>query len=379
MIMPPTPPQAVETRQRERGFTLIELLVTMTITTVILGATMTAMNDAIKATDAALLLTGMNNTLRTSMDLVVRDLLQVGQGLPTGRVILLPSGNNAQAIKMPGPRGTAFTLTGETEISAVQPWPGLGPVINGQASDVITTLAADSSFDQVRLTALTAAAGGSSMTVDPAENITNGGPNDIDPGDLIMLTKGSLSTLVQVSRVVNQTVFFDPGDSLNLNQTTAASGTVLRLRATAPVDTAPVAPAVFVTTQATRIRMITYYLDNTTDPPHPRLVRRLNNGDPTTFNNNLGTAVAFDIESLQISYDLADGVSNPANVKMVDADLLTTGGCSPSACSPNQIRKVNLLMAARSKSVLKSSRQFLRNRLLSQVSLRSLAFVDNYQ
>jgi prepilin-type N-terminal cleavage/methylation domain-containing protein len=379
MIMPPTPPQAVETRQSERGFTLIELLVTMTITTVILCATMTSMNDAIKATDAALLLTGMNNTLRTSMDLVVRDLLQVGQGLPTGRVILLPSGNNSQAINMPGPRGSAFTLTGETEISAVQPWPGLGPVINGQASDVITTLAADSSFDQVRLTALTAAAGGSSMTVDPAENITNGGPNDIDPGDLIMLTKGSLSALVEVSRVVNQTVFFDPGDSLNLNQTAAASGTVLLLRATAPVDTAPVAPAVFVTTQATRIRMITYYLDNTTDPAHPRLVRRMNNGDPTTFNNNLGTAVAFDIESLQISYDLADGVSNPANVKMVAADLVSTGGCSPSACSPNQIRKVNLLMAARSKSVLKSSRQFLRNRLLSQVSLRSLAFVDNYQ
>jgi hypothetical protein len=105
----------------------------------------------------------------------------------------------------------------------------------------------------------------------------------------------------------------------------------------------------------------------------------MNNGDPTTFNNNLGTAVAFDIEGLQISYDLADGVSNPANVKMVAADLLPTGGCSPSACSPNQIRKVNLLMAARSKSVLKSNRQFLRNRLLSQVSLRSLAFVDNYQ
>jgi prepilin-type N-terminal cleavage/methylation domain-containing protein len=377
--MSPFSSTAVLRRSSERGFTLVELLVTMTITTVILGATMTAMTNAIKATDAALMLTGMNNTLRTSMDLVVRDLLQVGQGLPSGRVILLPSGNNAQPINLPGPRGSALTLTGETEISAVQPGPGLGPVVNGQATDIITTLAADSSFDQVRLTSLTAAAGGSNMRVNPAENITDGGPNDIDPGDLIMLTKGSLSALVQVSRVVGQQVFFDPGDSLNLNQTAAASGTVLQLRAAAPVDTAPVAPAVFVTTQATRIRMITYYLDNTTDPVHPRLVRRMNNGDPLVFNNNLGTTVAFDIENLQITYDLADGVTNPANVRMVAADLAGGGACGVNPCSPNQIRKVNLLMGGRSKAVLKSSRQFMRNRLFSQVSLRSLAFVDRYR
>lgn len=374
------PSRAVASRPHERGFTLVELLVTMAITTVILGSTMAAMNDAIKATDSALLLTGMNNSLRTSMDLVVRDLLQVGQGLPSGRVILLPSGANSQAINMPGPRGSAFTLAGSTEISAVEPGPGLGPVVNGQATDIILTLAADSSFDQVSLTALAANGGGSSMTVDPAVNITDSlGGNDLDPGDLIMLTKGSLSALVQVSRVVNQNVFFDPGDSLNLNQTAAASGTVLRLRATAPVDVAPVAPAVFVTTQATRIRMITYYLDNTTDPLRPRLVRRINNGDAVTFNNNLGTAVAFDIDNLTISYDLADGVTNPANVRMVAADLAAGGACGATACSPNQIRKVNLLLSARSRVALKSNRQFLRNRLLSQISLRSLSFVDNYQ
>ena len=72
--------------------------------------------------------------------------------------------------------------------------------------------------------------------------------------------------------------------------------------------------------------MVTYYIDATTDPQHPRLVRRINNGHPTGFNNNLGTAVAFDIESLQLTYDLADGVGNPANVRMVAADLTGTAG-----------------------------------------------------
>jgi hypothetical protein len=48
-------------------------------------------------------------------------------------------------------------------------------------------------------------------------------------------------------------------------------------------------------------------------------------------------------------------------------------------CSPNQIRKVNILMSGRSKSKMKGTNQYLRNRLLTQVSLRSLAFVDRYQ
>ncbi len=93
-------------RQRERGFTLIELLVTMAITTVILGATMAAMNDAIKATESAAQITDMNNSLRTAMDLMVRDLLQVGQGLPGGRAVLVPNGAGSVAIQLPGPEGS---------------------------------------------------------------------------------------------------------------------------------------------------------------------------------------------------------------------------------------------------------------------------------
>ena len=65
---------------------------------------MTAMNNAIRATETAMQLTTMNNGLRTSMDLMVRDLLQVGQGLPSGNVILIPSGAGSTAIKLPGRR-----------------------------------------------------------------------------------------------------------------------------------------------------------------------------------------------------------------------------------------------------------------------------------
>jgi hypothetical protein len=87
---------------------------------------------------------------------------------------------------------------------------------------------------------------------------------------------------------------FANGDSLNLNQTGCRIGNLPALNAAAPVNTA-------AATNITRIRMITYYSMRRPDPAHPRLVRRINNGHPTTFNNTLGTAVAIDIENLPAS------------------------------------------------------------------------------
>lgn len=364
----------VRTIAGQRGFTLIELLVTVAITTVIMGATMAALSHATRAAETATLMTGLNGGLRTAMDLIVRDMLQAGQGLPAGRVVLIPSGGGAQPIRLPGPPGTTLQLAGATELTAIVPGPGLGPLINGQTTDIITTLQADSAFDQVRLTAI--ASNGSSITVEPAVVLNDGTADDLRPGDLIMLTKGSFSALAQVTRVTGQQAFFDSGDSLNLNQSGgAAQGTVQWIRNEPPTNLV----SGFLVTTATRIRMISYYLDAVTDPQRPRLVRRLNNGHPTLFDNTLGTAVAFNIENLQFTYDLADGVVNPANVRMVAGDLDGSGACAPDPCSPNQIRKLNVLLRGRSHTQLNATQQFFRNSLVTQISLRSMAFVDRYR
>jgi hypothetical protein len=349
---------------------------------------------------------------------MVRDMLQVGQGLPGGRSILIPNGGPALAIQLPGPPGTAYTFDGPSfcpvrtddatpdtvceDITAVIPGPFRGPVVvaDQPATDMITTLAADSSFDSVPLRAF--AAGGTSITVAlpgaVAPNHPSGHNISDDPdvdgdniraGDLIMLTKNSASTLVQVSSVNGQQVFFAANDSLLLNQQNSTDGSANELQATAPVDTLtrpPCAPAPaacdFVTTVATRIRMITYYIDNT-DPRRPKLVRRMGNSDDpakwNNFDNTEGTVVAFDIENLQISYDLVDGVNNPSNVRMDDDDMGGTGRCAPGRCYPNQIRKVNILLAGRSRLPRRGTNQYFRNRLVTQVSLRSLAFVDRYR
>jgi len=151
-------------------------------------------------------------------------------------------------------------------------------------------------------------------------------------------------------------------------------GSMAALNAKSPTGTAAAGA-----TRITRVRMITYYLDTTTVPGSPRLVRRINNGDPTTFDNKLGTAVAIDIEDLQFSYDINDGANNPGNVEFLAADLTTSGACSPKACSPTQIRKINVTMTARSAGPTNVRRQVYRNTLHSQIALRGMALVNDYQ
>jgi hypothetical protein len=124
--------------------------------------------------------------------------------------------------------------------------------------------------------------------------------------------------------------------------------------------------------------MITYYLDATTDPMHPRLVRRINNGSPTAFDNTLGTAIAMDIEYLTFTFDINDGATNPSKVAMTAADLNGSGACAGNPCSPSQIRKVNITMTARSRNAVVATARSFRNTLSSQVAFRGMAFVDEY-
>jgi type II secretory pathway pseudopilin PulG len=370
-------------RDSAAGFTLVELLISMVVAVTIMGATMSAMMHAMRANETALLVTAMNSNLRTGMDLITRDLLQVGSGLPPGHFVLIPSGTGAGQINLPGPPGTTTqSAVGDTDLNAVVTGTGLGPTVSGVATDTITILTADSTFNDVSLTARNA--DGTDITVNPSVNIGSG-PDRVIPGQLIMLEKGSYSILLQVTSVdvPNRKIFFAASDSLNLNQHTAPAGSTTALTAFAPSpDIAlpspqTVPPTPFLNTTATRVRMITYYIDNT-NPAHPRLVRRINNGSPTVFDNTSGTTVAVDIDKLQISYDLADGVSNPANVRFTAADYGGTGACAPVACSVNQIRKVNVLLGARSRTVFSVTGQYFRNALTTQVSLRGMSFVNEY-
>lgn len=390
---------------------MLELLVAMVVTTLVMAGVFSAMTDAMRSFEAAKLMTGMNSDLRIAMDMIVRDLLQTGQGLPIGRQVGVANGEGATPILRPGPPANNDVEPGYPGIGtfpvgstllAVTVGPDLGPQVSGQPTDVITILMVDGAFDQVPLRAVTADGSEATMVVAlPADNPAGKDIADeetpvdnIRVGDLIMLRKGSTSILLQATQVSGQTVTFGAGtgNDLNLNQfdvldddedTVEMAGTANKLVAQAPVDEA--APTddedgpVITGTNATRVRMITYYVDPFTDPTSPRLMRIIDSRPPTT--------VSFGTENLRFTYDIVDGLDNPASLRMLDSDI-TPSAASPcdsdddeviTGCSPSQIRKVNVVLAGRSRGESRQTREPFRNAVYTQVSLRSLAFVDRYQ
>ena len=331
----------------EAGFTLAELLVSTVVTLMVLAAALGAFADAIRITEAARETTDTNQNLEVSTNMLLRDFIQAGQGIPLGG-IPVPSGTGAAQVERPSPAGSNMKFAVGTEaIPAVTPGGSLGPVVLGVETDMAHVLYADPSLPLNSLPLTAIANDGSSMTV--PDGIDIGGQDEIQAGNLILFSNAFGNAVQMVTSRDGQTVFFATGDAMNLNQRGVAQGTIMNLRS----------GATFPPTTATRINLISYYIDAVTDPALPRLVRQVNMGTRL--------AIALGIENYQVTYDLVDGGTNPTNVE---------NPVEPS--SPNHIRKANLFLAARALAVNPRTRQFFRNTVATQVSLRSLAFVDRY-
>jgi hypothetical protein len=230
----------------------------------------------------------------------------------------------------------------------VNPGASLGPGADGRPTDIVNVVYADNLLPLSQSPLAAISANGQTATVNPGTPIT-GVRYPIQVGDLIAFSNALGNTIQCVTQVAGQTMTFAPGDPMQLNQPGAPQGSIMQLQS----------GGVFPPTTATRVWMITYYLDTTTDPNTPRLIRRVN--------NRPGDTVALVLEDLQLTYDLVDGVTNPTNVE------------SPVAPnSPHQIRKVNIFISGRTSARLRNTTEFLRRSLTTQVSLRSLSFVDRY-
>ena len=218
------------------GYSLVEMLVSMAIFTTIMGATLAGLANVTRGNDTVLQIATMNNAVRTGMDFMVRDMLQVGSGLPSSHTVSIPGGAGSTPIRLPGPPGTNFTTpVGTLQLPAVYPLPGQGPTIGGVATDVIVMLMADNAFLDVGVSAVTA----TTLTI-AAGPVINTGPDRVLAGQLMLISKGSLNALVQVTGIdyASRVMTFANGDSLNLNQSGAATGTLPALNAAAPVNSA---------------------------------------------------------------------------------------------------------------------------------------------
>jgi type II secretory pathway pseudopilin PulG len=335
--------------KHDDGFTLIEALLATALTLIVVGAGLSAFTKGMDITDTARIISETNQSLQVAESLMVRDFIQIGQGIPRGG-IPIPTGDGSVAIVRPAQAGAALTFPAAwATMPAAAPGGSSGPVVLGVTTDIVTMLYADSSLflNQYQLVAV--AADGSSMTVDNRTSITTA--DGLKVGDVILFTNAlgnAMQTVTQTNN--NQTVNFALNDTIGFNQRGAAQGTIMNIQA----------GGVFPPTTATRVLMISYYVDLVTDPTLPRLMRQVNGDAPR--------AIALGVENLQLTYDFIDSVGNPTNQESV-----------PAANSPNQIRKVNLFMSARSLDLNTHTRQYYRNTVATQIGLRSLSFMDRYR
>jgi hypothetical protein len=335
-------------RHSDSGFTLGEVLIATALTLVIVSAAVEMLTRTLTLTGTARVISETNHGLQAGTSLMVRDLMQTGQGVPLGG-IPIPNGTGATAVKRPGLTGMVFPVT-QTVLPALSPGNGLGPTLLGVPTDLINVVYADRTLNLSANPLTSIAADGSTMTVAAATPVT--GVGGLQAGDVILFSNALGNALQMVTTTpTSQTVTFAAGDPMNLNQRGAAAGSVMNLQSS---------PGVFPPTTATRVLIVSYFVDTTTDPTLPRLVRRINMGQ------NL--AIAMGVENLQVTYDLVDGVTNPTNV---DTPAVTN--------SANQIRKANIFLSARSQDVNPQTKQFFRNTMATQVGLRSLSFVDRYR
>lgn len=334
--------------RNDAGFSLVEALIATVLSGLVIGGALHSFSDGMRLYDTSRIISETNQSLQAGMSLMVRDFIQVGQGIPTGG-IPIPSGAGAGPVVRPGPVALTFNAAWTT-VPAITPGSALGPTVLGVQTDIVTVMYADATLVLNNAPLVAIAPNGGSMTVDPGTNIQ--GANGLRAGDLILFSNANGNALQQITRTDGtQTVFFDPGGPMNLNQSGAAQGSITGIQS---------APGVYPPTTATRVLMISYYVDTVTDPTLPRLVRQVNLGPRL--------AVSLGVENLQFTYDLVDGTVNPTNVPEPGV-----------ANSPNQIRKANLFMSARSLDMAPVPRAFFRNSMATEVGLRSLSFVDRYQ
>jgi hypothetical protein len=358
-------------RSSERGFTVLEALLSATIGLLVIGAALTAFNNGVEINDIASQLSDTSQNLRSGANLLVRDLMQTGRGIPTGGISIPLTSGGASQIVRPGPPGSTlyFDNTNSTTLTALTTGQGKGPVVDGQHTDIVTLLMIDSILDdflaqplQVKVSTTPGSvpklsADGSSFHVGTntgwiAGDLLNG-RDPVKPGDLMLFTSPSGSTAIQtVTKVDANNVYFETNsnDPFNLNQRAVTAGSVTQLLGTELM--------------VQRVLMYTYYVDA---PPGktPRLTRRLN--------HFTGQPLVGVVEDLELSYDLVDGTTNPTGI---DDLPYTANGVTYSA---NLIRKANVHIGVRSEVTSMKRHEYQRNHLSTVVSLRNLAFVDRYR
>lgn len=387
------------TSKSTRGFTLMEMMIALAVGFIVLASAVQLFSQGVDATWVVSQKAEMQQDLRASSDLLLKDISLAGSGLPLGQGIQLPTNTGTRPIygcdqgnNCPPNGAVAYPCASNTgacvpTLFGIIPGFQLGIVPPGSTTttDLITVTYADTIF---ALNCYTAAfpGGGAVNPVTftappnppPASCVLPPGivfPQSItDPvvglkaGD-ILLFQNTLngSTGQAIAEVSNAgcgpaafCVNFLNGDPLKLNQSAAASG-----------DLANIVKGTGTT--ATRIFVITYYLKVLPDPAgvgpgFPVLMRQVN-GQPAV-------PVTENIANMQFTYDTYNSSGALLN-QVGDAGY-------SSGTSFNLIRKINVLhLSIRSqlsgtRSALYATKGYQSFDLQTSISARNLSYQNRY-
>jgi prepilin-type N-terminal cleavage/methylation domain-containing protein len=369
-------------RGKNRGFTLMELIVAMTIGLIVLGSAVSLFSKAVTLSFLVTQRAEMQQNGRAALDMMAKDISLAGAGIPSGGV-QLPDGAGATPSKFGCDPTNCYIPNNQFPLTnnffGAIPNPGVGLPVKttlgtlGPNTDIVTVAYTDSTFplNQFAVTLNTAGTLATFALPSPLPSPlpvpwpptpVNDPAQGLKVGDLVLLTNNVGSAIGEVTAVApagaNVNVSFADLDPLNINQSTAASGNIKAITAGSG-------------TVANRILLISYYIDippgpdgirYTADDGSPRLMRQVSGQTPTP--------VAENVSGLQASYDIFNDVSGVATANLKDAGM-SIGD------SPNQIRKVNLIVSTR--SPIQGSAGFQSLDLATAVSARDMSFKDRYQ
>ncbi|MGZ4817481.1 MAG: PilW family protein [Terriglobales bacterium] len=354
--------------KNQSGFTLVEVMVGVVVMLTILAAIALIFQKAVQTTQLVHSRTEVTGELRAAVNQISRDLNQAGTGIPLGG-IPIPSAATGGANPTFGCDFTQCYLSTNnsfTQGTLYKVTPGFqaGPT-NTEITDAIVIAYLDPNLNWTAYPTNVVADDGSSLTMPAGTTPVLADPSvGLNVGDLLLMqnTNGSAVGLVTTYDPPTGVITFANLDPLNINQPAAPVGNIKALRFNPVPAVGPKYPALTVS----RIMLITYFLQqvNTPDGVDTRLMRQVGARTPVP--------VAEHIEDLKFTYDLVNDTTGTVAVSLPDA---ATG--TPALPKPNQIRKINLTITARS---LRANSYGALDRMTISTSIgpRNLSFHDRY-
>jgi prepilin-type N-terminal cleavage/methylation domain-containing protein len=355
-------------KKHPSGFTLVEVMIAVVVMLSVLAAIALIFKKAVETTQLVHSRTEVSGELRAGVNQISRDLNQAGTGIPLGGIPIpsVATGGVNPSFACDFTQCYLATNNSFTQgtLYKVTPSFNSGPATT-ETTDAIAMAYVDPSLNWTAYPTNVVADDGSTLTMPAATTPVLADPAvGLNVGDMLLLQNinGSAVGLVTTFNPATRVITFATLDPMNINQPAAPVGNIKALS----FNPVPAAGPKYPPLTVSRIMLITYFLQqvNTPDGVDTRLMRQVGARAPVP--------VAEHIEDLKFTYDIFDDATGAATVNLPDA---ATG--TPAVPKPNQIRKINITITARS---LRPNTNGTLDRMTVSTSIgpRNLSFHDRY-